>query len=311
MKSIIILVINSVFFSNCIGQNDKLNQSIYLFKDKNGIYLYNPETKKEELIFKASNTQVFLDEPYSLFNDTLTFGIKGEREFLQTSTTESGGERYFNDYYSVDLRTGKNWLTKKVVYEVIGHSKLNVKILQYSSNNNSTLIADTTMIYKGSSGSYKGTTYNNFKPRFYTNQTLGTKSVFSYRGSIYYVDKLDTILLAKNPGNFNSKTGSGFFEPQIAPSSENVIFCYYPSLWETNEKPSLQKVNIKTMKIDILKTGYFNNPTFSKDERYILFSRNEKEGNLDTWQSDIYIIDLESLQEEKISEAFSGQWELK
>jgi hypothetical protein len=283
-------------------------QSIYLFKDKDGLYLYDPQTDKEKIIFKATDNQVFLDEPIKIVGDTITFGIKGDLVFAKTSETESGGERYFNDYYSVNLKTGKSWLSEKVIYEVIGHSKLNIKILQYNNGQNATITLDSTMKYQGSSSSYKGTKYNQFNPRFYTVHSLGESSVFSNRGSIYYVSKQDTVLLAQNNTMFNPKTGGGFFDPQIAPSGEFVVFSFHPGLWDTNNEPSLQKINIKTKRIEIMKKGDYYNPTFSADGKFMLYSRDEKEGKSTTWISDIYLLDLTTLKEKKISQAYSAKW---
>jgi hypothetical protein len=164
------------------------------------------------------------------------------------------------------------------------------------------------MIYQGSSSTSKGVSYNNFKPRFFSKQSLGDKSVFSLRGSIYYTDKSDTILLVEYKGHFDPKFGSGYFQPQLDPTGQYAVFHYLPGFLNFKEDASLQKVNIRTKKIEILKTGDFNNPTFSADGKFILFSRDQKEGKLNTWISKIYLLELTSLKEQKISNAYSAQW---
>lgn len=298
----------AILLSCAVGLTSQPKQSIYLFKDKDGLYLYDPTTEKEKIIFKATDKQVFLDEPLKISGDTLTFGIMGELVFAETSSTESGGERYFNDYYSVDLRTGRNWLSRKISYEVIGHSTLNIKVFTFDVNGKTNVLSDTSMIYEGSSTTSKGVVYNEFKPRFFSRQSLGDKCVFSLRGSIYYTDKSDTTLLVEYRGHFDPKFGSGYFQPQLDPTGQYAVFRYLPGFMNFKEEASLQKVNIKTKKTEILKTGDFNDPTFSADGKFILFSRDQKEGKLNTWISKIYLLDLTTLKEQKISNAYSAQW---
>ena len=64
----------------------------------------------------------------------------------------------------------------------------------------------------------------------------------------------------------------------------------------------------KTIKTDILKTGDYVKPTFSSDGNFILFKRDEKQGKMNTWVSKIYLLDLTTLKEQKISKAYSAQW---
>ena len=304
-----ILFLSLLILTSCSSQIGlPTKQSIYLFKDKDGLYEYNSASEKEKIIFQASNKQVFLDEPYQLSNDTITFGIVGERMFIETSPTESGGEYYHNDYYSVDLISGKNWLSRQDRYKVIGHSTLNIKTIKYEITGDSTIISDTSMVYKSSSSSTNGVVYNNLKPRFYSEQTMDDKSVYSYRGSIYYVEQLDTTLLVQYNGNFDPKFGSGYFQPQIDPTGKYIVFRYLPGFMNFNETASLQKVNIETKKVETLKKGRFTEPIFSSDGNHILFSRNEKKGKLKTWVSEIYLLDLTTLKEQKISQASKAFW---
>jgi len=238
----------------------------------------------------------------------LTFGITGELVLTETSPKESGGERYFNEYYSLDIKTGKSWLSRKVLYEVIGHSTLNIKTLLVDVTGKTTILSDTSMVYKGSSNTPKGVTYNDFKPRFFSKQSWGDKSVFSLRGSIYYTDKSDTTLLVEYTGNFDPKFGSGYFQPQLDPTGQYAVFRYLPGFMNFKEDASLQKVNIQTKETEILKTGDFNDPTFSTDGKFILFTRDQKQGKSDTWISKVYLLDLTTLKEQKIGNAYSAQW---
>lgn len=289
------------------GLTSRPNQAIYLFKDKDGLYLYEPTTDREEIIYKASDNQVFLDEPYQLLGDTLTFGFKGELIFAETSLNESARERYYKDYFSVDLKTSRNWLSRKVLYEVLGQT-LNIKTLVVDANGKTTVLSDTSMTYQGSYSSSKGIIYNNFKSRFFSRQSIGDKSIFSIRGSIYYTYKSDTTLLVEYKGQFDSKFGSGYFQPQLDPTGQYAVFRYLPGFMNFKEDASFQKVDIQTKKREVLKTGNFDEPTFSADGNFILFKRDQKQGKSNTWTSKIYLIDLRTLKEQKISNAYSAQW---
>lgn len=284
----------------------KLNQSIFLFKDKDGLYQYEPTTGREIIIFKATDKQVFLDEPFQLSNDTLTFGFKGELTHVYTSEYTST-EKYYKDYFSVDLKSRKNWLSKKIRYKIKEQS-LNIKTLLVDNNGKTSVLADTSMVFHSSNTTSKGIIYNDLSPRFFSNHSLGDKSVFSLCGKIYYTEKSDTTLLVDYKGDFDPKFGSGYFQPRLDPKGQYAIFEYLPGFLNFKDNASLQKVNIRTKKIEILKTGDFGEPSFSADGNFVLFKRDQKQGKLNTWISKIYILDLTTLHVQKISDAYSAQW---
>ena len=280
-------------------QPSVLRQSILLFKDKDGIYLYDYKTLKEKCVFKAKPDEVFLNEMRELHNDTLTFGFRGK------STLDNGVETYIPYYYSVDLKTGDHWLTGRTIYKV--HDLvMNVKTETISRDGKVT-VSDTTEAFRSSGHSYKGTRYNDENPRFFSQHSVGDQSVFSKRGDIYYTNQSDTTLLVKFGGRFDPKFGSGYFEPQLDPTGKYVIFRYLPGFMK-KESQSLQKIDILTKKIEVLKKGVFSNPEFSKDGHFILFSRGEKEGKSDTWISAIYVLDLKTMEERKIGDAYEAHW---
>ena len=288
------------------GCTIKPTQMVLLFKDKDGIYLFDPIKKKEKNVFRANNQQVFLDEPYKLSNDTLTFGIKGNLTFTD-ELDYSKGEKYFKDYYSIDLKSGKIWLSGKIIYEVIERT---LKITSQTINYDGivTIQSDTTMDYKGSHTTSKGITYNDFKPRFYSSSTVAGKTVYSYRGSIYLVDKSDTVTLVDYSGKFDPKFGSGYYQPELNPTGEFAVFRYLPGFLNFKERALLQKIDISTKTITTLKKGEFCNFSFSSDGKFILFERNGRFNKMDCWSSDIYILDLKTLKTRKIGVASSASW---
>lgn len=239
---LIVLLLN-----NCSSGFKRPTQHILLFKDKDGIYQLDPTTEKEKTIYKATEKQVFLNEPYKLINDTLTFGLKGELTFTDT-TNYSTCEKYFKDYISVDLKSNNNWLSKKILYEVVGHDSLIIITKTFNSKGELTSQADSGCIYKSSNSTYKGITYNDFRPRFFSKSTIGNKSVFSLHGSIYLTNGYDTTKLVDYKGNFDPKFGSGYFQPQFDPNGQYVVFRFLPGFMNFTEKPSLQRIDLGTKK---------------------------------------------------------------
>ena len=300
------IILTILAFKGCLPRQTP-NQSILLFKDKDGIYQYDPTKGKEKIIFKSTNTQIFLDEPFRLIGDTLTFGVEGKFSYSDTANNSAGG-KYFKDYISVDLKSENNWLSAKILYEVVGHDTLKIRSQTFNPKGFITFQSDTSMIFKGLSSTYKGYTFNDFKPRFFSKSTVGEKTVFSLRGNIYYVDKGDTIKIVDYNGSFDPKFGSGYFEPQLDPTGQYAVFRYLPGLMKFTESPSLQKVDLRTKHVEKIKSGDFVEPLFSKDGQFLLFKRNERQGNKDTWISDIKLLDLKTNYEWKIGEANAASW---
>ncbi len=299
---ILIYVVTSI---SAYGIDDNLNQSILLFKDKDGVYLYDHQTQREKLIFKAKK-RIFLDEPYYLVNDTLTFGFKGE--IILTEIGENSRRRnYYKEYYSIDLTSGNYWISKKTLYE-IENSILKVKTFKLTPDGEAVLVNETTSVYKRGSSSYKGFTFNNLKPRFYSEHCVGSKTVFSLCGSIYLVDKSDTTLLVDFKGKFDPKFGSGYYQPQIDPKGEFVVFRYLPGIINLEEEPSLQKIDLITKRIEIVKNGRFVKPMFSENGNYLLYKRDERKGKKHTWISSINLLNLRTLEEKQIGKAYSAGW---
>ena len=164
------------------------------------------------------------------------------------------------------------------------------------------------MRLEGSTSSYKGITYNNSKPRFFSQSILGDKSVFSLKGNIYLTQKSDTILLVKYDGQFDPTFGSGYYQPVLDPTGTYALFSYLPGFMNFKEKNSLQKVDIKTKKVSVIKNGEFYDLSFSENGQFLLFQNNERQGVNNTWISDIYILDLATNEDKKIGEAYSASW---
>jgi hypothetical protein len=294
-------------FCSCnSGQKKEPKQSVFLFKDKDGLYLYDFVKQRDTIIFKASSKQIFLDEPYAILGDTLQFGFKGEYNY-PNETNNLKGDTYYKTYYSLDLKTGNNWISKKVFYEVAENNTLKITTEVNSQDGKLISTKDSSMKYEGLSSTYKGITFNEIKPRFFSKSTVGNKSIYSLRGNIYLTDQKDTTLLVKFDGHFDPKFGSGYLQPRLDPKAKYALVTYLPGFMSFS-KASLKKVDIKTKEISTFYYGAYSDLTFSKDGNFFLFKRNERQGKNNTWLSDIYVFDLTTKREFKIGEADSAQW---
>jgi hypothetical protein len=186
--------------------------------------------------------------------------------------------------------------------------KLNINTISFTSNGDTTIISDTTMTWHSTEGSWKGKVFNDLHPRFYSEQVLGDKKIFSLQGSLYLCKNLDTIRILEFKGKFDPKFGCGYLQPELDPSAKYAIYRFAPEFWNIFQSSSLRKIDLDTKNVETLKAGEFRSPTFSSDGKFILFCRNYKENKLKVWSNDIYILEVLTLKDKKISNAYSAQW---
>jgi len=203
------------------GEKEEPQQSVLLFKDKDELYLHDFIKKKDTVIFKADSNQIFLDEQCEFSEDTLQFGFRGEYDYPNETNTLKG-DIYYKTYYSLVLKTGDNWISKKVLYEASESDTLKITTQVFAQNGKLISSKDSLTKYQGLSSTYKGITYNDNKPRFFSQSTVGDKSVYSLRGNIYLTYQADTTLLVKFDGHFDSKFGSGYFQPKLDPKPNTL-----------------------------------------------------------------------------------------
>lgn len=306
-KLIIFFIIVFTFCSCESGKKKEPQQSVFLFKDKDGLYLFDCIKQKDTIIFKADSKQIFLDEPYVLSENTLQFGFRGEYNYPKKTNTLKG-ETYYKTYYSLDLQTGNAWISKKIFFEASENDILKITTQFIAPNGKLIFTKDSLTKYERLSITYKGIAFNDNEPRFFSKSSVGEKSVYSLDGNIYLTDKTDTTLLVKFDGHFDLKFGSGYFQPRLEPKASYALVTYLPEFMNLTEKESLKKIDIKTKDIFTFSKGEYSDLTFSNDGNFFLFKRNERQGKNDTSLSDIYVFDLTTKKEFKIGEAAAAQW---
>ena len=233
----------------------------------------------------------------------MQFGFKGEYNYPNGTNTLKG-ETYYKTYYSLDLKAGNNWISKKIFYEVKDDT-LRITTQFISPNGKVISVKDSLTKFEEMSSTDKGITFN--EPRFFSKSSVDNKSVYSMRGSIYLTDQSDTSLLVKFDGHFDPKFGSGYFQPRLEPKGNYALVTYLPGFMSFS-KASLKKIDIKTKDISTFSNGSYSDLNFSKDGNFFLFKRNERQGKNDTWISDIYVYYLTTKKEYKIGEADAAHW---
>jgi hypothetical protein len=233
MKQIILAWTFLTLLSSCTNELPfKPKQSIFLFKDKDGVYLYDPTTEKEKNIFKATDKQIFLVEPYQFSNDTLTFSFCGELINLNNNIDKSGDETYYKEYFSIALKTGNRWLSKKINYSAhFGFFNTNLDAIKittmyFNSKGDTLNQTDTTIKNPVYSFSFRNGVCFNYSNDYERSTTVNNKYVFSYQGNIYLVNKTDTTILVKNNKKYYPKDFDGYCQPQLHPAVEYMVFCY-------------------------------------------------------------------------------------
>ena len=285
---------------------EKPGQSVFLYKDNDGLYEYDFTSGKEELIYKLVEQQVFLDQPYRSFGDTIAIGMVGSAAVSE----EYNGQDYFNYEVSVSLKTGKNRESRKTTYTTdAGNQYLNIKVMEVDSQLRQKKVSDTTLPYRGYLYTHRGMIFNNDKGRFYSEHILGNKKVFTENGSVYCTfttengNQTDGLITNKY---FDPKFGQGYFQPQLDPSGKYVICTFMPGFMK---KPAaLVKVKLGTEKPEVIKEGKFMSPLFSADGKFVLFRRDAQIDESGAWQSDVYVLNLKTLEETKIARASFAQW---
>lgn len=236
----------------------------------------------------------------------MQFGFRGEYNYPNETNTLKGST-YYKTYYSLNIKTGSNWISKKVLYETTESDSLKITTQFFAPDGKLVSTNDSLTKYQGLSSTYDGITFNDNEPRFFSKSTVGNKSVYSLRSNIYLTNQTDTTLLIKFDGHFDPKFGSGYFQPRLDPKANYALITYLPGFMNFSE-PSLKKVDLNTKDIFTFSKGAYLDLTFSKDGNFFLFKRNERQGKNDTWLSDIYIFDLTTKKEFKIGEADVAQW---
>lgn len=304
----ILLSIFLFTLSSCVGDfSEPPAHKVLLFKDKFGIYTYDPILKQEKEIYKATTNEIFLREPVKTFGDTLQFAVKGE---LKVSTQNNGIEQYTKKFYSLNLSNGHSFLSKTIDYFIEG-GKMKIHTTWFSPSNVVLSQTDSLTTWRGGSYSSTSIEYNEEAERYFSQSALVKgQSAFSRSGNIYYAKSRDTSLLVKYSGNFDPKFGSGYYQPQISHSGDFLLYRYLPGfkLINLTDKPALYKIELTTRKKERIKKGVFANLVLSDDDEFILFSRDQRQGERDTWINDIYIMELKTMKEKHISNASFAYW---
>lgn len=302
-----------IFLYNSIFAQNGQNKSIVVLQDRKGIFLYDSKTLDNKQIYKATEFEIFLDEPIEILNDSqFVFGINGELSFFSDVNNKPYGEMYLKKYFLLNTKTTQTSLHKEIKYIVRAYDSLYVITTMFENKTKKPEVIERFK-YTGAKSTAKSriyyTTENNtfFKNDLYSNEVKGIK-VAAFSGDLLLYTSTDTTLLAQSNEPFNSQLENGFSNPQISPNGKEV-FC---TLQSSNDKGkpinSLIKIDLKTKVQTVLLQGEFSDLKISKDGKTLLFLRNQKNTPFRTWQSDIYVLEINTLKTSKISKGYDAFW---
>ncbi len=303
------LVVISWLSFSLISEEKTINeqQKILLFKDRNGLYEYNLITRKEKLLFKIADSLYFLENGYHSNGDTIFFGTCGEIHYSACKENHTEQNESYTEYYYTSLVSSKETRLSSKTAFTVDNRLLTIQSSNYSSAGKPTLASSKKEPFKSRSGNGGRVQYNQYTPRFYSSNTLDKQTVYSYRGGIYFVQNNDTTLLVENEDGFEPKFGRGNFDPQMHPNHNYVLYNYLPGAF-TFKDSELRLINLETKKVHTVKSGSFNNPSFSTDGKFILFDRYQKEAFESHSKNEIFILDLSNYKETSIGQANQAYW---
>lgn len=282
-------------------------QKVLLFRDHDGLYEYDLIARREKLLFKIADSLYFLENSYHSNGDTIFFGTCGEIHYSECKENYTERNETYTEYYYTSLVSRKETrLTSKTVFTV-DNRMLIIQSFNYPLGGKPILAGSLKEPFSSRSGNDGRVRYNQYTHRFYSSNTLENQTVYSYRGAIYWVQNNDTSIIVENKDGFEPKFGRGNFDPQIHPNKKYVLFNYLPGAFSDKDS-ELRLINLQTGKVHTVKSGSFNNPSFSMNGKFILFDRYNKKAFENHDMYEVFVLNLSNYKETSIGEANQAYW---
>lgn len=323
-----LLVICSILAIGACGHNSKSRESYFsIRKDSSNFvaYLHDSalflyEQNRDTNYFVTHIPSGFISETLESVSDSVVIiGYDGERTdsaFLKKtgeamkcpcSHDDSAvlrGYVQFDDYVQLEYKqvTYKaiNVFTKEVwIYKTVNmrfakyeKSRLDVRTIFYNQMGDIKKVMDT-IVY--SNNSTMPSARFIFRPKSVDNKMIETAE----DGSLLLIENETSTVLLKNkhPMQYN-KCQNGFYDPDISPDGNWVVFRKMASNWEAFDCDLVPKdsgvfeMNIKTKELKELIHHNAMHPIYSPGGRYVLLSRNQKRCENDKIVVDVVILDL-------------------
>jgi len=302
-----------VLLFNPIFSQHGSSKYVVVLQDRKGIFLYNTKTLDKKQIYKATEFEVFLDEPIEIKNDSqFVFGVNGDLSFFSDVNNKPYGEMFIKKYFILNVKNSKNELYKEVKYIVRGYDSLYV-ISTFFEKEVKKSEEIERFKYTGAKSTAKSRIYYTrdsktfFKNELFSNEVKG-KKVAAFLGDLLLYTAKDTSLIAHSDELYNSQLENGFSNPQLTPNGNEIYCTFQTSDGNGKTLNSLLKIEIDSKKQNKLLEGEFSNLKISTTGNALLFLRNQKNTSLRTWQSDVFILDTQSLKITKIAKGYDAFW---
>ena len=130
--------------------------------------------------------------------------------------------------------------------------------------------------------------------------------MISRRGNLILITNYKEKALLKFDGRFDPKFGSGYFSPTLSADGKKVAYQYMAGFLENGS--GIYEMDMKSKsKKELIGAGYYQ-PKYSPDGLYLLLGHNNHRTENNTWINDIYILDIQSKELEKIGQGDEYLW---
>jgi Tol biopolymer transport system component len=113
--------------------------------------------------------------------------------------------------------------------------------------------------------------------RFYSkSNNVNGQSVYSRNGNLYLTwENIDTLLL-ETEDYFDSKFGSGYYQPHLSPDGKSLLFRELGGLSLAGDNGSLLEMNLDTKEIKTILDQTCVSPQYSSNGKFIVFGKRQE-----------------------------------
>jgi hypothetical protein len=313
------------------SNSQEVNKNVVLFTvDKDGVYEYNCSTKSEQKIYTTD--EVFISSSLLSINDSIIivghqsetteeerprlvnskyfYRADGDSSFVTDTPPYTLYDKYkftSETFYGINLSSKNSYKYKTIQYEHKDFDTLRIKTTSYNRNSDTIQFTESISNCNKTSHTSKGVDFCDSNGRYFSESKLvNGRKIISRRGDLILIENNKEETILKFDGHFDSKFGSGYYNPSISPDGQKVIYQYLTGFLKDGS--AIFELDIKTKKVTkIIGSKYFN-PKYSPDGKYILIGKSQRQGKLNTWIKDIYILNLTTGKKQKIGTGDKDIW---
>jgi hypothetical protein len=221
--------------------------------------------------------------------------------------TTEGTYNYLTDsIYNIDTKSYKSYLAKTKDYEHYEHSILKIKTREFDNKGNLLVEKDTSFNCGSTTSSSNGIEFGNIKRFYAESETVSEMKIISEDGDLKIKGKNSETLLLKFNGHFDAKFGSGYYNPTLSSDGKKTAFQYLAGFLKNGS--CIYEMDIKEKsKVKLVGEDFFK-PKYSPDSKFLLLFANSRESKNKTWINDIYVLDIERKNKNKVAKGDNYLW---